>query len=219
MATESAGEEPHICEVLRRLGKKEWSFSERKNKLYTDLNETWLVDDIVMHIIRNLDEELVPTVDVILKSNSQRSGKVRSVFKAIGGYDIEEFGLAELRAAQQVPLIPEIEHALPYVYPTKIAFFTGLPQTSAMTYVVNKIRPLYYQKVSGRHDGQISVIGTLYHTDGGKITGEVEAIPDDRDRAVLQMADIIAPLDWKEMDAVRKLTHYPISPNGLDYRF
>jgi hypothetical protein len=215
MTVKNAGEEPHICEVLRRLGKNEWSFSAQKDTLYTDFNGTWPTDDLVPHVIRNLNEKLLPRANEILSSCADKLAKVRGIFDLIAGYDIEELRSAEWRAMQEVPLIPKLEAALPYVHPTRIAFFTNLPQTTMDAYVVNRIRPLYYQNVpEGSRGRKLASVGTLYEEKNGKITGNVRAIPDDYARVVLQMTDILAPAS-----SLAYLTSYPIDSNGLYYRF
>jgi len=222
MAAQTSGDGPRIEEVLRRLGKSEWSLVAQKDRyvLYTDFNETFTSSDSIIPIVRNLSEELIPHAKSILSSNADRSEKVREIVGLFKGYDVEELRSAERRATQEVALIPEIERALPHVFPARIAFFTRLPQTFLEAYVVSRIWPLYYRNFPGEsRAGNISAAGMLYGEDNGKLTGTVRAIPDDYDRDVMQMVDVLAPVEPAKMRIIRKLTDYPIGPDGLYYRF
>lgn len=226
MGVKEIAKEPDLETLLKTRSSDEWLYMEINGTLYTDLNEVLTSSNLAAEVLRHLDPQLTSAVNEILCMGLDRTQEVKAVFNLLGGYPISELEGATYKARQTCDLFPEIKEMLALLYPRRIAILTGIYQLSAEVYTKNKICPLYYQNIppEGR-GGRIAVVGTLAEEQEGILTGKVLAVPDNGDRAVLALIDILASLGYEHgpselgIDQLKKMTNYPCPLNRLDYRF
>lgn len=208
-------------EFLKGHKNEDWFYSEINNTWYTDLNKTLTITDFPEAVIRNIDKTLMPGFYELMNSGLPRTQLVEGTIGMLKDLWRSKLIIASKKAEQETGLQPEIEKILPHVYPIKMAVMTGVDQYSAEIFVKNKICPLYYRDVpEEKRGGQIAVVGTIHAERDGKLTGETVAVPDDGDRDVLFLIDVLASLGHTDkIEELRELTNYPCSPRGFAYKF
>ena len=221
MKSEEIESREDAIEFLKSKRDREWYYSEANDTWITDLNETLTDGDLAESVLRNIDEELILDYYELKRSGISRTEFVSETVRMLEGVWVSTIIDASYAGTEETGLDPGIKNLLPYLYPTKIIMPTGLIIYPVEIFMRDKICPLYYQNVPDQErGGRIAILPTIHMERNGRMTGEVYTVPDNEDRGLFFFIDFFDSIKYKDkVNNLKKLTKYPISGNGLTYKF
>lgn len=173
---------PDKSRKFKRFGElfsqgKELFYYPQNDTLYADLNGTITNTEIGLEILDILG--FGERVNRIIKKKLAYAHRISEFARLLEGVKTADYISACEETVDRATVAPYIRKDVKALAPTRLVIFTGTPQEAADMFAQTKLWPLYALRKAAR---PIIVYGTILEQAGGRLTGRVLRVSDERFR-------------------------------------